>query len=269
MKYVIILSTLLALRASEVLAEPIDPRSPMFNRATSHGGSSADDCGDGKPVTLDEASWAANKVDDAINSTWPAGLVNPNFDFHQAFSRKYAVSLYCPNIFTECTGVLSGCGVLSGEIEEKKVGWLGVKAMVSLQEQYLQFQKAITAAADGLFVDMHKFQQVFAPPSLPERNATVNVARNGLMAAIDTMIGFAATTANDTVPVLSPIAAAGFKILSMGIAGTLDLLTYRHPVDSALTLTDFSVLTLLDTKAEFKRAMLCELDGNSILRVGV
>jgi hypothetical protein len=124
------------------------------------GGSPADDCGDGQPVTFGESSWTANGVDSVISSVWSAGISDPNFDFHQVFARKYGVSLYCPNIFTTCTGDPSSCSALTGSVAEKKQGWLGIKSILNLQEQFLQFEKAISEASDGFPVDLDSFQKV-------------------------------------------------------------------------------------------------------------
>jgi hypothetical protein len=136
----------------------IDPK--IFSIQPIVGGSAADECGDGHPVTFDEASWLANDVDGAIASVWSAKNFDPNFDFHQEFARKYGVSLYCPNIFSTCTGDPSACSALKGTPAEKKQGWMGIKAILNLQEQFLQFEKAMTRAADGLTVDLESFQKV-------------------------------------------------------------------------------------------------------------
>ena len=145
---------------STALTIPPDIDFKIFNIQPIQGGSAADDCGDNAPVTFDEASWTANNVDSAIASVWSAGKSDPNFDFHQAFARKYGVSLYCPNIFSTCTGDPSSCAALVGNVAERKQGWMGIKAILNLQEQFLQFEKAMSQAADGLTVDLNDFQKV-------------------------------------------------------------------------------------------------------------
>jgi hypothetical protein len=154
----LLLLSLTALSTAVTIPPNIDPK--IFDIQPDKGGSAADNCGDNQPVTLDEASWAANDVDSVISSVWSSGSSDPNFDFHQVFARKYGVSLYCPNIFSTCTGDPSSCSALTGSVAEKKQGWLGIKAILNLQEQYLQIEKAMTEAADGLTVDLEDFQRV-------------------------------------------------------------------------------------------------------------
>src|SRR5579862_5393395 len=147
-----------ALSTAIVIPSNIDPS--IYDIQPDTGGSPADDCGDGQPVVLNDASWTANNVDSVISSVWSAGISDPNFDFHQVFSRKYGVSLYCPNTFSTCTGDPSSCSALTGSVAEKKQGWLGIKALLNLQEQYLQFEKAMSDGSDGLSIDLEIFQQV-------------------------------------------------------------------------------------------------------------
>jgi len=111
------------------------------------GGGQADDCGAG-PVKLDADTWNANKMDDLIQSVWDSGKDEPNFDFHQVFADKYGVDLYCRNSFTNCEGDPVNCGDLKGTTAEKTQGWLGIKAIMSAQDMFLQTEKA-TSASDG------------------------------------------------------------------------------------------------------------------------
>ncbi|KAH0558642.1 hypothetical protein GP486_004709 [Trichoglossum hirsutum] len=257
MRRVAIVSSLLALRAC-VFAKPLGV---MFSIQPDKGGSPADNCGDGQPVTFDEASWAANKVDDAINSVWAAGIDDPNFDFHQAFSRKFGVSLYCPNIFTTCTGDPSSCSSLTGSVPEKKQGWLGIKALLSLQQQFLQFEKAITASMDGLSTDMVKFQQVFVTPSPPSGgNADHNVEVNAAFAVLTAIVGaIAAWLAVGAVPLTAAV-AGGVGTLGGGLVSAFASYINDAHADSQSPPMDFSILTLSDAKVEMKQAMLYGLD---------
>ncbi|KAH0555781.1 hypothetical protein GP486_006273, partial [Trichoglossum hirsutum] len=225
----------------------IDPK--IFSIQPIIGGTAADDCGDGHPVTFDEASWAANDVDSAIASVWSAGNSGPNFDFHQAFARKYGVSLYCPNIFSTCTGDPSACSALRGTPAEKKQGWLGIKAILNLQEQFLQFEKAMTQASDGL--------TVFIPPALPDKSRPPNFTTNFFVAIAQGVIGALAVV---FTPALGPIVAAGGGALAAGMISVIGSAVNDGRADLAIGPTDFSILTLSDARGEIKNSLLTGLD---------
>lgn len=123
------------------------------------GGGQSDDCGAG-PVSLNADTWNAQNMDSVINNFWDAGVSNPNFDFHQQFSNQYGVDLYCSNSFTNCEGDPSNCSQLKGTTDEKTKGWLGIKAIMSVQDMYLQWEKVASNAADGLSSLLVNFQKV-------------------------------------------------------------------------------------------------------------
>ena len=149
-----ILTSVLALPSPIALPQDTTPvDDSVFDRLKNlsiqpnSGGGKADDCGAG-PVKLDRDTWNAHKMDDLIRSVWDSGKDDPNFDFHQVFADKYGVDLYCRNSFTNCEGDPVNCGDLKGTTEEKTQGWLGIKAMMSVQDMFLQTEKA-TSASDG------------------------------------------------------------------------------------------------------------------------
>ncbi|KAI9776129.1 MAG: hypothetical protein M1839_000545 [Geoglossum umbratile] len=244
--------------STAITIPPFDPK--IFSIQPNQGGSPADNCGDGQPVTFDEASWNANNVDSVISSIWSAGSSDPNFDFHQTFARKYGVSLYCPNIFTTCTGDPSSCSALTGSVAEKKQGWLGINALLNLQEQYLQFEKAMTQASDGLTVDLDSFQKTFVPPTLPDGNTDYNVRTNLFVSLLQGAVGFGAAALTVGTAGVSPILAAGFGALVSGLVAVVGSAINDGHADEALGPTDFSILALSDAKGQFKNAMLTGLD---------
>ena len=127
------------------------------------GGGQSDDCGAG-PVSLNADTWNAQNMDGVISNFWDAGVSNPDFDFHQQFSDHYGVDLYCANSFTNCEGDPSSCSQLKGTTDEKTKGWLGIKAIMSVQDMFLQWEKMVSNAADGLSSLLVDFQQVIKHP---------------------------------------------------------------------------------------------------------
>ncbi|KAI9787652.1 MAG: hypothetical protein M1839_000183 [Geoglossum umbratile] len=239
----------------------IDPK--IFSVQPIIGGS-ADDCGDGHPVTLDEASWVANDVDSAIASVWSAGKPDPNFDFHQAFARKYGVSLYCSNIFSTCTGDPSACSALKGTVAEKKQGWLGIKALLNLQEQFLQFEKAMTQAANGLTVDLESFQKL--TPSISNRFSSRQnfPIRTGTSMPGPTS-GWPFSKARSVfsavfTPDIGVTLATGAGTLIAGLISTQRSVRNDRRADLAIGPTDFSILTLSDARGAIKNSLLTGLD---------
>ncbi|KAI9766875.1 MAG: hypothetical protein M1839_004743 [Geoglossum umbratile] len=242
----LLLLSYITLSTAITIPPNIDPK--IFSVQPIKGGSAADDCGDGHPVTFDEASWAANDVDSAIASVWSVGKPDPNFDFHQTFARKYGVSLYCPNIFSTCTGDPSACSALKGTVAEKKQGWMGIKAILNLQEQFLQFEKAMTQVVDGLTADLASFRQAFAPPTPPDkvagRNAVINFAGavfQGVIAGVAAVI-------------------AGVGALVAGVGSVAASAWNDNRSDNAAGSTDFSILTLSDARGAIKNSLLTGLD---------
>lgn len=154
----LLLSNLLLTSAIPALP-PLDFNPSTLIIQPNTGGGQADDCGAG-PITLDANTWNAQNMDSVIRNFWDAGVSRPNFDFHQEFADQYGVDLYCPNSFTNCEGDPSSCSQLKGTTAQKTQGWLGIKAMMSVQDMFLQWEKVVSNAADGLTTLVVDFQQV-------------------------------------------------------------------------------------------------------------
>jgi hypothetical protein len=116
-----------------------------------------------------------------------------------------------------------------------------------LQQQFLQFEKAITAATDGLSVDMVEFRQVFAPPTLPDRNANYSAAANAIAAVVNMLIGLAAAAAKSCTiggaPTLGTIKATGLGALTSGVVSGVSSWIMDNHTDDQISFTDFSILT--------------------------
>ena len=151
-------SKLLVASALPANLENFDPS--QFSVQPNKGGGQSDDC-DAGPVSLNADTWNAQNMDSVINSFWDSRVSNADFDFHQQFSDQYGVDLYCANSFTNCEGDPSSCSQLKGTTDQKTKGWLGIKAIMSVQDMYLQWEKVASNAADGLSSLMVDFQQVF------------------------------------------------------------------------------------------------------------
>lgn len=135
----IILSHALAVSAAP--ANPVSLITPgIFAVQPNQGGDKADDCGGG-PIKLNSDVWASHNMDSLISGIFSAGASDPNFDFHQVFANKYGVDFYCPNSFQNCQSEPSSCSSLTGSTADKEQGWLGIKAMMNVQEMYLQYEK--------------------------------------------------------------------------------------------------------------------------------
>lgn len=217
------------------------------------GGGQSDDCGAG-PVSLNANTWNAQNMDSVINNFWDAGVSNPNFDFHQQFSNQYGVDLYCSNSFTNCEGDPSSCSQLKGTTDEKTKGWLGIKAIMSVQDMYLQWEKVASNAADGLSSLLVNFQKTFAPPDKPARQA-------GRKAGINVIGGFFGGVAA-VVAVFDPFGgavAAGVALVAS--VGTTFLNDVIDDNINAAGGTDLSITSLADSWAGFKLELLGSIDA--------
>jgi hypothetical protein len=123
------------------------------------GGGKADDCGNG-PILLNKDIWNSHNMDQLIGDMFNQRQSDPNFDFHQEFGNKYGVDFYCPNSFDNCDTTPSSCSSLTGSAAEKEQGWLGIKAMMNVQQLYLQWEKAASGAVDSLTQTSVDFQSV-------------------------------------------------------------------------------------------------------------
>lgn len=153
----VLLSNLLLASALPAVPDNFNPS--ILTVQPNTGGGQSDDCGAG-PVSLNIDTWNAHNMDNVISSFWDGGASRSNFDFHQEFSDQYGVDLYCPNSFTNCEGDPSSCSQLKGTTEQKTQGWLGVKAMMAVQDTFLQWEKVVSNVADGLTSLVVDFQQV-------------------------------------------------------------------------------------------------------------
>ena len=154
----VVLSKALLASALPAVPDGFDPS--ILTVQPNSGGGQSDDCGAG-PVSLNADTWAANNMDSVIGNFWDSGVASQStFDFHQAFSDQYGVDLYCPNSFSNCEGDPSSCSQLKGTTEQKTQGWLGIKAMMTVQDTFLQWEKVVSNAADGLTSLIVDFQQV-------------------------------------------------------------------------------------------------------------
>lgn len=154
----VLLSKILLASALPAVTDNFNPSILAIQPNT--GGGQADDCGAG-PVNLNADTWNANNMDSVIGNFWDSGVsTRPNFDFHQEFADQYGVDLYCANSFTNCEGDPSSCSQLKGTTQAKTQGWLGIKAMMVVQDTILQWEKVVSNAADGLTSLLVDFQQV-------------------------------------------------------------------------------------------------------------
>jgi hypothetical protein len=150
-----------------VLAAPapqdLPPDNVIFEVQPNNGGGQADDCGNG-PIAFNPDTWASHNMDQVIGQLFDQRMSDPNFDFHQEFADKYGVDFYCPNSFTNCDSAPSSCNSLTkGTPAEKEQGWLGIKAMMNVQQMFLQWEKVATNAVDSLTKTSVDFQSVSRP----------------------------------------------------------------------------------------------------------
>jgi len=165
--------TLLLLSGSLVALAAPSPQAPnpdVFAIQPNAGGGLADDCGGGS-ITLDQATWSNYQMDELIGKIFQTGIQNPNFDFHQEFGNRYGVDFYCPNSFTNCDTVPQSCSSLTaGSPKEKAQGWLGMKAMMNVQQLFIQWEKITSTAVDSLTKNTVEMKEVSHPGCLLFRN---------------------------------------------------------------------------------------------------
>ena len=135
----------------------------QLNVQPDNGGEAQDDCGNG-PITLDVNTWNSHNMDALIQQFWDSGVGNSNFDFHQDFASNYTDDLSCPDSFTNCLGDPSACNALSGSSYAKEQGWLGIKSILNVQAFFLQIEKVVSNAADGISGALVDFQTVSKGP---------------------------------------------------------------------------------------------------------
>lgn len=143
----------------ELAPVPSNFNPEVFAIQPNNGGGASDNCGNG-PITLNGDTWASRNMDKVIGDMFSAGMSDPNFDFHQAFGNKYNVDFYCPNSFDNCDTTPPSCSSLSGTTAEKEQGWLGIKAMMNVQQMYLQWEKVMSNSLDTLTQTTIDFQEV-------------------------------------------------------------------------------------------------------------
>lgn len=142
---------------------PMNFNPNQFDIQPDDGGGPQDDCGNG-PITLDVNNWNSHNMDTLIQNFWNSGISNSKFDFHQAFASNYTDDLSCPDSFTNCIGDPSSCSALSGSSYAKEQGWLGIKSILNVQAFFLQIEKVISNAADGISGALVDFQTVSESP---------------------------------------------------------------------------------------------------------
>lgn len=135
----------------------------QFSIQPDNGGGPQDDCGNG-PITLDVNTWNSHNMDALVQQFWDSGISNSNFDFHQAFASNYTDDLSCPDSFNNCVGDPSACNALSGSSYAKEQGWLGIKSILNVQAFFLQIEKVVSNAADGITGALFDFQTVSKEP---------------------------------------------------------------------------------------------------------
>lgn len=140
-------------------AVPSNFNPEIFVIQPNNGGGASDNCGNG-PISLNRDTWASHNMDKLIGDMFESRMSDANFDFHQEFGNKYNVDFYCPNSFDNCDTTPASCSALSGTTEEKEQGWLGIKAMMNVQQMYLQWEKVMSNSLDSLTQTSVDFQSV-------------------------------------------------------------------------------------------------------------
>ncbi|APA06095.1 predicted protein [Sclerotinia sclerotiorum 1980 UF-70] len=270
----LLLSHVLTISASPALI-PIKVRQELapvpsnFNPGTlavqpNNGGGTSDDCGSG-PITLDRDTWNSRNVDQIINDMFSSRMSDPSFDFHQEFGNKYNVDFYCPNSFDNCETTPPSCSSLNGTVTEKEQGWLGIKAMMNVQQMYLQWEKVMSNSVDTLTQTSVDFQSNFAPTTpgakVSAKN-TVTVISGGL--AIAAVIGtlWIPGAAAFTLPVLGTQITAGMLTVGAGVGAGVTTLagTITNDVQDGQESDELSVLQISDLLPAMKQLALSGLE---------
>ncbi|KAF7868435.1 hypothetical protein EAF04_004967 [Stromatinia cepivora] len=229
-----------------------------------NGGDASDDCGNG-PITLDRDTWNSRSVDQVINDMFSSRMSDPSFDFHQEFGNKYNVDFFCPNSFDNCDTTPPSCSSLSGTTAEKEQGWLGIKAMMNVQQMYLQWEKVMSNSLDTLTQTSVDFQSNFAPTTpgakISAKNA-VTVISGGL--AIAAVIGtcWVPGALAFTLPILGTEITAGMLTVGAGVsAGTTTFMgTIVNDVQDNKESDELSVLEFSDYLPVMKQLALSSLE---------
>ncbi|KAK8123043.1 hypothetical protein PG984_011713 [Apiospora sp. TS-2023a] len=210
-----------------------------------NGGGKADDCGNG-PISLNPETWKSHNMDQLIGDMFSKRMSDPNFDFHHEFADQYGVDFYCPNSFGNCDSTPSSCASLTkGSATQKEQGWLGIKAMMNVQQLFLQWEKVASNGLDSLSESTVDFQSKFAPKT-PGSNLAAKNVFSGIFGLLSLGSAFLGPIAG---AVVGGVAAIGSAAQSIG-ADTLDS---NAPGElSALKFSDMSRVLKEGTLAGFE-----------------
>ncbi|KAI9647625.1 hypothetical protein NHQ30_004010 [Ciborinia camelliae] len=252
-------------KAREALAPvPSNFNPEIFIIQPNDGGGASDNCGNG-PITLNRDTWVSHNMDQLISDMFSKRMSDPAFDFHQEFGNKYNVDFYCPNSFTNCDTTPASCSTLSGTTAEKEQGWLGIKAMMNVQQMYLQWEKVMSNSLDTLTQTTVDFQSKFAPPTpgakIQAKNAVTIISGGLAMAAVIGTCWVPGALAF-TLPVLGTQITAGMLTVGAGIgAGTASLVgTIANDVQDDNESNELSVLEFSDYLPVMKQLALASLE---------
>ncbi|KAA8573404.1 hypothetical protein EYC84_004990 [Monilinia fructicola] len=228
-------------------AVPSNFNPEIFVIQPNNGGGASDNCGNG-PISLNRDTWASHNMDKLIGDMFESRMSDANFDFHQEFGNKYNVDFYCPNSFDNCDTTPASCSALSGTTEEKEQGWLGIKAMMNVQQ-----------------IPVLISNRILLPPTPGAKVAaknTVTVISGGL--AIAAVIGtcWIPGAVAFTLPVLGTQITAGMLTIGAGIgAGTTSLVgTIANDVQDGKESDELSVLEISDYLPVMKQLALASLE---------
>lgn len=240
-----------------------------------NGGGAADDCGNG-PISLNKDTWAAHNMDKLISDMFSQRSSDPNFDFHQDFGNKYGVDFYCPNSFDNCDTTPASCKDLTGTPAEKEQGWLGIKAMMNVQQMYIQWEKVISNSLDTLTSSTVDFQSVsFVPenvyraPLIPIKSfapptAGAKLARKNAVTGVSGVLAIGAVLATLFVPGSTLLVIGGAAITGntlaigagIGAGVTSWVGTAVNDAQDAAESDELDVLKISDLLPVFKNAAL-------------
>ncbi|KAK8071657.1 hypothetical protein PG996_005005 [Apiospora saccharicola] len=210
-----------------------------------NGGGKADDCGNG-PISLNPETWKSHNMDQLIGDMFSKRMSDPNFDFHHEFADQYGIDFYCPNSFGNCDSTPSSCASLTkGSATEKEQGWLGIKAMMNVQQLFLQWEKVASNGLDSLSESTVDFQSKFAPKT-PGSNLAAKNVFSGIFGLLSLGSAFLGPIAG---AVVGGVAAIGSAAQSIG-ADTLD--SNASGELSALKFSDMSRVLKEGTLAGFE-----------------
>ncbi|KAI0127465.1 hypothetical protein BJ170DRAFT_595338 [Xylariales sp. AK1849] len=245
------LTALLLSQSLFVSAAPAPATSPdNLDVQPNNGGGQADDCGNG-PISLNADTWASHNVDQLISGIFDQRQSDPSFDFHQEFADKYGVDFYCPNSFTNCDSEPSSCSSLTkGSAAEKEQGWLGIKAMMNVQQMYLQWEKIASNAVDSLTSSATDFQSKFAPTQ--SGSSLVQKTLLNSVVGVVTVVSVLLATKNPSLAV--KLGAAG--------AGAAPIASFINDKGDSLESEELSVLKISDYLPQLKQAALAGFEAS-------